>query len=140
MEPICAGCAQIRANAPDAYIVVLGLPDDVLSALRGSAAAALYRDSLNRAVQDLQTGGFQRLTLLQLPDAQVGPLCSCMPCTLCMNVCALLSYSTPFPQHDPLTHHGRLPAPDAAAALQRAGASPVHVDPGWTPCSLVPAC
>ena len=51
--------------------MVLGLPDGVLSALRGSAAAALYQDSLNRAVQDLQAGGFQRLTLLQLPDAQV---------------------------------------------------------------------
>ena len=73
---------QIRANAPDAHIVILGLPEGVLSALRGSAAAALYRDSLARAVADLQAGGFQRLTLLQLPEAQVCPApCCCRPCS-----------------------------------------------------------
>ena len=62
---------QVRSNAPDAYIVVLALPGSVGAAIRGAAANSAYIGNLTTAVKDLQDGGFQRLTFLQLPSSVV---------------------------------------------------------------------
>ena len=68
-------CAQIRGNAPDADIVVLNLPLNVLSPIRGQASSQMYVSALEQQVQELKGQGFQKLHLLDLPSSvmQVKP-------------------------------------------------------------------
>lgn len=69
---------QIRGNAPDAEIVVLGLPTNVISPIRGQASSQMYSQALAEQVQSLKGQGFQRLHLLDIPSSvmQVRPIFS----------------------------------------------------------------
>ena len=69
--------AQVRSKAPDADIVVLNLPLNVLSPIRGQASSQMYMSALEQQVQELKGQGFQKLHLLNLPSSvmQVMPTC-----------------------------------------------------------------
>ncbi len=58
---------QVRSNAPDADIVVLGLPVDITSPIRGQASAQMYAQAVQQQVQELKAENFQKLHLLRLP-------------------------------------------------------------------------
>ncbi len=72
---------QIRSNAPDADIFVLGLPDNVNTALGRPAA---YIGNLTSVITDLQASGFQKLTYLPIPASvmQVPGTASSLPGSL----------------------------------------------------------
>ena len=55
---------QVRSNAPDADIIVLGMPANVNAALGRPAA---YLGNLTAALADLQGSGFQKLSYLAIP-------------------------------------------------------------------------
>ncbi len=60
---------QIRGNAPNAQIVVVGLPDNVVSTLRSPEAAEAFIGNATGAIRDLKDGGFQRLNFFGLPPS-----------------------------------------------------------------------
>lgn len=47
--------------------MVLGLPVDVTSPIRGQASAQMYAQAVQQQVQELKAENFQRLHLLRLP-------------------------------------------------------------------------
>ncbi len=58
---------QVRSNAPEADIVVLGLPVDITRPIRGEASAQMYAQAVQQQVQELKAENFQKLHLLRLP-------------------------------------------------------------------------
>ena len=83
-SPGHAACMQIRSHAPDADIIVLGMPENVNAALGRPAA---YIGNVTVALADLQGGGFQKLTYLPIPASVMQVLrsehCFCsrpLPC------------------------------------------------------------
>ena len=59
--------------------MVLNLPLNVLSPIRGQASSQMYVSALEQQVQELKGQGFQKLHLLNLPSSvmQVKPTCHC---------------------------------------------------------------
>lgn len=60
---------QIRGNAPYAQIVVVGLPDNVVSSIRSPETAQAYSGNVTTVIRELKDSGFQRLNFLGLPPS-----------------------------------------------------------------------
>ena len=58
---------QIRSNAQSAEIVVLSLPMNVVSPIRGQASSQMYAQAIEQQVQELKVQNFQKLHLLRIP-------------------------------------------------------------------------
>lgn len=60
---------QIRSNAPEADVIVMGLPDNVLAGYKTAAARQNFVGNLTTVVGDLRDSGFQRLHYLPVPSS-----------------------------------------------------------------------
>ena len=61
--------SQIRSNAQSAEIVVLSLPMNVVSPIRGQASSQMYAQAIEQQVQELKASNFQKLHLLRIPSS-----------------------------------------------------------------------
>jgi len=57
---------QVRSNAQSAEIVVLSLPMNVVSPIRGQASSQMYAQAIEQQVQELKAQNFQKLHLLRI--------------------------------------------------------------------------
>jgi len=80
---------QVRSNAQSAEIVVLSLPMNVVSPIRGQASSQMYAQAIEQQVQELKAQNFQKLHLLRIP-ASVMQVCYLLT-TLC---CVTAVYSS----------------------------------------------
>lgn len=60
---------QIRSNALEADVVVVGLPDNVLAGYKTAAARQNFVGNLTAVVGDLRDAGFERLHYLSVPSS-----------------------------------------------------------------------
>ncbi|BDA49842.1 probable acetylxylan esterase / glucomannan deacetylase [Coccomyxa sp. Obi] len=60
---------QIRSNAPEADVIVMGLPDNVLAGFKSSAARQYFFGNVTAVLADLRDAGFERLHRLAVPSS-----------------------------------------------------------------------
>ncbi|CAL8464289.1 g3824 [Coccomyxa elongata] len=60
---------QIRSNAPEADVIVMGLPDNVLTGYKTAAARQNFVGNLTAVVGDLRDSGYERLHYLSVPSS-----------------------------------------------------------------------
>ncbi|EIE18637.1 hypothetical protein COCSUDRAFT_45133 [Coccomyxa subellipsoidea C-169] len=60
---------QIRANAPEADVIVIGFPEAVLSGYKTAAAQRAFNGNVTVAIGDLKDAGFGRLHYLTVPSS-----------------------------------------------------------------------
>ena len=68
-DQACFFAAQIRANAPDADVIVIGFPEAVLSGYKTAAAQRAFYGNVTVAIGDLKDAGFGRLHYLTVPPS-----------------------------------------------------------------------
>lgn len=86
---------QIRTNAPDAYMILVITPVNVQSPIRGHVSAQMAARERAQQIQELQSQGFQKLYLLELPDS-VMQVCHALPSSHSLQGCSLICHEEPF--------------------------------------------